>query len=1075
MSVNFNFLLNLSRDGGDVKLYPLEGYLGKLHFKSILTVLACFMFFVSVYAQNTLVRVAGTVTDSKETPIPGVGISLKGTNVKTVTDKDGKYTISVLDIKGILVFTYVGMDTREIPISNRQQINVVLNESSSELNQVVVVGYGTVNRKDLTGSVGQVDVKDLVKAPVASFSEALAGRIAGVQVSSSDGQPGSIQNIVIRGANSLTQDNSPLYVIDGFPTEAEDAILNPDDIESINVLKDASATAIYGARGANGVIVIETKKGKLGAPVITYNGSYGTNQQIKKMDLLSPYEFIKYHNEFNPTLTAQRYFTGGKTLASYQDVAGIDWQEQVSQNAPIQIHNIAIRGGRGGDSETRYAISGSIYDQEGAIINSGYGRKQGRASFEQTVSKSFRTGINANYSSINTYGQPVAIGESGSATSNVFYNVWGYRPLTGNGSNLEEELFDPEEFSGADIRVNPVINLNNSHLVGKRNDLLANAFIDYNITRNLKFRTTGSVKTQTRRDQTFYNSLTSRGSSLNPNNTLGVNGSVNYQEFNTWLNENTLTYKKTIKRHHAVEVLGGFTLQSDKFEQYGLAAMNVPNEDLGISGLDEGTPYENTTVRSSSSMISFLGRANYSYRSKYFLTASFRADASSKFARQNRWGYFPSAALSWRMSAEPFMKNMRFIDDAKLRISYGETGNNRVGNFSYLPSFNMNTTEGYSFNNGTPLPMITQGNLGNANLKWETTRQFNIGYDLSLFKKRVELTAEVYRKTTVDLLLNADLPYTTGYSTVFNNIGSIRNQGLEITLNTVNISSKNFTWTTNFNIAFNKNKILSLAENQQNRLTPLRWEFAYQEVPLYIAQVGKPAALFYGYVADGLYQLSDFNETAPGVYSLKPGIPNNGNATGLIKPGDVKFRDINGDGQVNAFDQTTLGSPIPLHTGGFSNNFAYKGFDLNVFFQWSYGGSIYNANRIIFEGERPRPNLNQFANVLNRWTPTNPDTDIPRAGGNAPVGTYSSRVIEDGSFLRLKTVQLGYTLPTSFTNKFSVKNLSFNVSAQNIFTWTNYSGMDPEVSVRYSVLTPGFDYAPYPRALTLVFGLKATL
>mgnify|MGYP003574903804 CR=1 FL=1 len=1045
-----------------------------LSMAAFLWLLCSLMMVTSAYAQGQSFKVSGTVKTRVGDPIPGVGIKLRGTGTATVSGNDGRYSLTVPNVKGTLVFTYIGFQTLEIPINNRQQINVMMEPSTSDLDQVVVVGYGTVAKSDLTGSVGQVAMDDLVKAPVASFTEALAGRIAGVQVSSGDGQPGSGLNIIIRGANSLTQDNSPLYVIDGFPTEAEDAILNPDDIESINILKDASATAIYGARGANGVIVVQTKRGKLGAPVITYNGSYGINKLIKKMDLLSPYEFIKYHNEFNPTLTAQRYFGDGRTLESYQGAAGIDWQDKVSQNSPIQIHNFAIRGGRGGETETRYSISGSIYDQEGAIINSGYGRKQGRAAFEQTISKSFKVGVNANYSVVNTYGQPVAIGESGSATSNVFYSVWGYRPLTGNGSNLEEELFDPEEFSGADLRINPVINLNNSHLLGKRNDLLANAFVDYNITPYLKFRTTGSVKSQTRRNETFYNSNTSRGSSNNPNNTLGVNGSVEYRESNTWLNENTLTYKKIVKKHHAVEVLGGFTMQYDDFENYGFKAMNVPNEELGISGLDEGTPYENETLRSSATMVSFLGRANYSYRSKYFLTASFRADGSSKFNPKNRWGYFPSAALSWRMSAEPFMKGINFISDAKLRISYGETGNNRVGNFSYLPNFVMNTTEGYSFNNSTPSAMITPGNLGNSNLRWETTRQLNIGYDLSLFKKRIELTAEVYRKTTVDLLLNADLPYSTGYSSVFNNIGSIQNQGLEFTLNTTNIRSKSFSWTSNFNIAFNRNKILSLAENQDNRLTPIRWEFAYQEVPLYIAQVGKPAALYYGYVFDGLYQVEDFNG-GPGSYTLKPGVPNNGNAPGLIRPGDVKFRDINGDGVVNAYDQTTLGSPLPLHTGGFNNNFNYKGFDLNVFFQWSYGGSIYNANRIIFEGERPRANLNQFATVINRWTPENPNTTIPRAGGNAPVGTYSSRVIEDGSFLRLKTVQLAYSLPSSLTNKFFVRNLSLNVSAQNIFTWTNYSGMDPEVAVRYSVLTPSFDYAPYPRALTLVFGLKATL
>ncbi|MBD1425743.1 SusC/RagA family TonB-linked outer membrane protein [Sphingobacterium arenae] len=1015
------------------------------------------------------------VSDDNNTPLEGVNVTVKGTSFVTTTDKQGRFVLTDVQEDATIILSRIGYVRKEIPLRGKKELEVALVEEASLMEEIVVVGYGEVLKKDLTGSVGQVRMDDIVKAPVASFTEALAGRVAGVQVSSNDGQPGEAMNIVVRGGNSLTQDNSPLYVIDGFPVEAEDAILNPDDIASINVLKDASATAIYGARGANGVVVVETKKGQIGNPVITYNGSYGSQQVTKKMDLLNPYEFVKYHYEFNPTLTEERYFVNGRDLESYRLVTGYDWQDKVTRTAPIQIHNIALRGGGGRDAQTRYSLSGSLYDQKGVIINSGYERAQVRASVEQIVNEKLTAGLNINYSSVGTHGQPVAIGESGSATSNLFYGVWGYRPITGNNIDLEDEFLDPEDFSGADLRINPIINANNTLMASKRNDLLLNSFVSYKILPELTLKVTGSYKGQVRRTDRFYNSLTSRGSNRNPNNTRGVNGSVEHQEVSTWLNENTLTYRKQFKKDHRIEALGGITMQGNNFGRYGFAAMNVPNEELGISGLDEGIPYSNTSLKSTSTLGSVLGRVNYHYQSKYYATVSFRADGSSKFPSYNRWGYFPSAALAWTVSREKFMQNLSFITNAKIRASFGTTGNNRVGDFVYLPSFTMNTYDGYSFNNGTPQPIITPNNLGNAKLKWETTQQIDMGMDLSLFNGRVDFTADLYRKTTRDLLLNASVPYTTGYAAVYSNIGSVRNEGLELTISSVNINTPKFKWESSFNIAFNRNKILELAENEDNRLTALPWEYAYAQVPLYMARLGSPAAMFYGFVFDGIYQLEDFDKLANGSYVLKGDVADNGNARSLIKPGDIRYKDVNGDGTVNAYDQTILGKPIPLHIGGFANNFSYDAFQLHVFFQWSYGNDVYNANRIIFEGERPRANLNQFASVIDRWTPENPSNTIPRAGGNAPVGTYSSRVIEDGSFLRLKTVALSYTLPSALTSKVALKKLSIDLTAQNLWTWTNYSGMDPEVSVRNSVLTPGFDYAPYPRSRTFVVGLKATL
>ena len=419
------------------------------------------------------------------------------------------------------------------------------------------------------------------------------------------------------------------------------------------------------------------------------------------------------------------------------------------------------------------------------------------------------------------------------------------------------------------------------------------------------------------------------------------------------------------------------------------------------------------------------------------------------------------------------MKNIKFIYDAKLRVGYGVTGNNRVGDFDYLSVLGQPTGSPYAFNNIINLGAIPIS-LGNANLKWETTSQGNIGYDLGLLNDRINLTVDVYRKTTFDLLLDADLPYTSGYSTVFKNIGKVRNQGVEFTLNTTNIKSKNFNWTSSFNISFNKTKVLELSDNQESLTRSVGWDNSFSSTPLYLTKVGGPMGQFYGFVFDGIYQLTDFDVSSSGAYTLKGNIVDNGNARNSIQPGDVKYKDINGDGLVNAKDQTIIGRGLPIHTGGINNNFSYKRFDLNVFLQWSYGNDVYNANRMVFEGNSlAKVNLNQFAEYANRWTPTNPSNTITRVRGEGPK-VYSSRVIEDGSYLRLKTVSLGYNFDEKILKKIKIKNLRVFASAQNLLTITNYSGMDPEVSVRNSALTPGFDYSAYPRARTIVFGLNTS-
>ena len=1017
--------------------------------------------------QQRQLKVSGKVTDIKGEPLSGVSVKLKGTNVGIATDILGAYSLNVPDISAVLVFSFLGYETKEV-VAGKSVLNVKLSDQNTGLNDVVIIGYGSQTKKDLTGSVSQVDMKDLLKAPVKSFDDALAARVSGVQVSGNDGQPGSLNNIVIRGGNSVTQDNSPLYVIDGFPLENPDYnVVNPADIESIDILKDASATAIYAARGANGVIIITTKKGKEGEPVINYSGYAGTQKVLKTMELLSAYEFVKYQNELNPTEAAKTYFVEGKTLDSYRDVEAINYQDYAFRTAIIQNHDIAVRGGT---KTTKYAISGNIFRQDGVFINSGFSRNQGRISLDQIVNKKVKIGANINLSNSVSSGTIVSAPNAQGASASALYGVWAYRPVASRNENLLEEFDDPEldgtKFS--DYRVNPIINAKNELKRRINNNLILNAYADYSISKYLTLRIKGGITTGLIRDENFNNSLTSSGSFL------GANGSL-YNTYTTnWLNENTITYKRSFNQAHNLEVLGGYTMQGNIYKYNGFSARDLMKEDLGLDGLDNSRSIIPASATSRWGLVSYLGRVNYNYRSKYLFTASIRADGSSKFLGDNRWGYFPSGSIAWRMSAEDFMKGISFINDAKLRVSYGATGNNRVSDFPFLSLIQINNAY-YSYNNQLPSPGLNVDQFGNPDLKWETTYQFNIGYDLQMFNGKINLVVDAYRKKTTDLLLNADLPFTTGLSSVFKNIGAMRNEGLEFSLNTVNVETKQFSWRSNFNISFNRNKVLALAEDQETLTKTVSLRSSHNNLYPYIAAVGKPVAQFYGLIWDGVYQLNDFEKLPDGRYILKADITTNGKTRASVQPGDVKYKDINGDLVVDSKDYTAIGRALPIHTGGFSNNFTYKNFDLNVFFQWSYGNDILNANRIFFEGnDIGTPHMNQYAIVKDRWTEENPSNTLYGTNGRGPAA-YSTRILEDGSFLRLKTVSLGYNLSSNWVKKLHLKSLRVHVSGQNLITWTKYSGMDPEVSVRNSVLTPGFDFSAYPRARVFTFGLNASL
>ena len=1044
------------------------------------------LFSVTVAMAQVLVR--GTVVDQTGESVIGASIQVKGTTQGTITDIDGKFSLGVPDKKSVIVVSFIGYATKELQVDTSKPMSIVLEEDTKVLDEVVVVGYQEVRKKDLTGSVAKADMNELLNTPVGSFDQTLGGRIAGVNVSSSEGTPGGTMNIVIRGNNSLTQDNSPLYVIDGFPVEdaAIASTINPSDIESLDILKDASATAIYGARGANGVVIITTKKGKVGKAQITYDGSVTMHHVTRTIPMMDAYEFVKLQAETYPASIANS--TGGYlmeyqgkqwTLDDYRGIFQYDWQDEILRTALQHNHNIRLTGGTEG---VRYNASVSYYNQDGILLNSGYERFQARAN---TVIKRDKLDISltTNYSrSIQTGRTPSETSYSG--MNNLFYSVWGYRPVTYPNKSMESLLNDVKDEaidSSNDYRFNPIRSLKEEYRKYYINNLQLNGYVSYEFIKGLKLKVSGGYTYDARKNDQFNNSNTRYGG---PTSTDKVNAQIIRNERLTWLNENTLTYQTNIKKKHFFNSLVGITFQNSDYEYYSLKSTHIPNESLGMAGMADGTLSSSSSLKSSWSMMSYLARLNYNYKSKYYATASFRADGSSKFSKKHRYGYFPSGSLAWNFMEEEFMAPIKKVVGAgKLRVSWGLTGNNRIGEYDYYALLQMlKEKQGdyisngsipsgvYPFDNDMSSVGMVPVSLPNEDLKWETTEQWNVGLDLSFFNERLNFTADVYRKTTRDLLLEASLPLVSGYYSATKNIGKVRNDGLELSLSTVNVQTKDFTWTSDFNIAFNKNEVLELAENQLSLTTAARFDQNYNSQPSYIAKVGLPMGMMYGYIYEGTYKYDDFVKSGNS-YTLKDNVPYFSSEANT-QPGMPKYKDVNGDGIIDTNDRTIIGRGLPIHTGGFTNSFTYKGFDLSVFFQWSYGNDIMNANRLFFENAGGKKDLNQFASYANRWTPENPESDIPAATKSASNNVISSRIIEDGSYLRLKTVTLGYTFPKALIAKAKLSNARVYVAAQNLWTWTSYSGYDPEVSVRNSALTPGLDFSSYPRAFTLSFGVN---
>lgn len=1059
---------------------------------SLITTFVMLFCATDLFAQG--VTVTGRVIDATGEPLIAVTVYEDGNTANgTMTDIDGNYTLNVSSAKATVVFSCLGFAEVKEMVGLRKTINVTLAEEQLSIDaaEVVSVGYGSVTRRDLTGSVSKVDMGDIMKASVTNFDQALTGKVAGVVVTTSDGALGSEANITIRGNNSLTQSSAPLYIIDGFPTESSLATaMNSADIESIDILKDASATAIYGARGANGVIVITTKQGVEGKPKINFSSSWTVSHIANKADLMNGYEFVELQNEIfalsgntNSYLKPSEHdLSAGIETYSLEDYLDEsrwnDWQDNIYRTSFSQNYNLSISGGSK-EAGNRYNVSMSVVDQNGIIVKSNFKRYQGKVNFQQKLGKKVTFDFMANYSRQITSGvTPTNAQQSSSATGWLIYSVWGYRPVKpkaqwGEEGDMVDEMIDADVASSNDYRFNPAMTVRNEYRKTLVDYLNASGGITWDILDDLKLKITGGYTINKRRREEFNGTQTYTGYEGSPSG-KGINGGIYWNDKMSWVNDNTLTYTKRFNRKHNFTFLAGFTLSGEKFDYKGTYATQMTTESLGLNGLHTGSYQTVTPWQYDWTMMSGFFRVNYNYKYKYYFTGSFRADGSSKFPSTNRWGYFPSAGFSWNINREDWLKDKTWLSNAKFRASWGLTGNNRTTTpydfYSQIATLPGNPDSYDYVFDGNIVSGYYPSNMSNEKLKWETTEQYNVGFDFSAFDSRIKLTFDWYLKNTRDLLLQATIPASSGYTSAMLNVGSMQNKGYEVTLDLVPVQKKNFSWNMNFNIAINRNKVTALTNDQYSLLRSVSWDQRFNAQYPYITQVGKPSGMMYGFIYEGTYKLDEFNGG-----SLKDGIPYMTSVgQEKVQPGDPKYRDINHDGLIDDNDRTVIGCGQPLHTGGFGNTFNFYGFDLNIFFSWSYGNDVINANRLYFENGSIT-NTNQLKSYKNRWTVDNPDSDIPRVGADiASMFVYSSRVVEDASFLRLRNVTLGYTLPRKVLRKMNFDTMRFYISGENLWTLTNYSGPDPEVSTRNSVLTPGFDWSAYPRALGVTAGLSLT-
>ena len=1019
---------------------------------------------ISLYAQNATLK--GVIVDETDTPLIGATVQVKGTSTGSITDFDGNYTIKA-NKGAVITFSYIGYKTQEIKFTGQPTVNIKMVPDNQTLDEVVVVGYGTMKRSDLTGSVASIAAKDVEGFKTSSVAGALGGQIAGVQITSTDGTPGAGFSINIRGVGTLTGDSSPLYIVDGFEVDDIDYLSN-SDIESIEILKDASSSAIYGARAANGVVLISTKSGKVGKPIINYNGSASYRKISKKLDVLSPYEFVKLQGEVNSKYSDSYFKTGNddngnpyryQSLDDYIGVSGVNWQDETFNPTWSQDHSLSIMGGT---EDTKYNASFSRYIENGIFKNSGFNKTTGKFRLDQKLSKSLSFNFTVNYALTNREG----VGTSGdSGRFNMLAQILSARP-TGGLKLTDEELLasaiDPEMLESGEslAQVNPV-KQTESVTNNKRAEMWSgNASATWQIIKGLTFKTSGTYNTTNNRTDIFYKD----GSKEAYRNGQKPYGRTQMGRDVRWTNSNNLTWKQKVKKHNYDIMLGHEV--SFKSTEYLLGeAMDFPFDNLGNDYLGLGaTPSRVESSYSEKTLLSFFARGNYNYDNRYLFTATVRADGSTVFSNKNKWGFFPSFSAAWRVSEEAFMKDVEWVSNFKVRLGWGIVGNDRISNYLSMDLYEANK---YGIGNNT-VTVLTPKQLKNANLKWEGASSVNLGVDLGFFDNRLNVTADFFIKDTKDLLLAQSLAHVTGFDSQMQNIGKIQNKGIELSLNSTNIQTRNFTWQTNFNISFIKNTLKGLASGVESMYARSGFDSNFTAYD-YIATVGQSLGLIYGYEFDGIYQSSDFYTTPDNQLILKEGITNNARY-GTVKPGVVKYKDQDGDGIITTNDRTVIGNAMPKWYGGITNTFNYKGIDFSFMFQFNYGNDIYNATRLYATQSRSG-RRNMLAEVADRWSPTNASNKVPSQDGYIVNDVYS-RFIEDGSFLRLKNITLGYTLPHKWTRKFHASKLRIYATGQNLFCISGYSGYDPEVnSASSNPMTPGLDWGAYPKSRVFTFGI----
>jgi len=1031
-----------------------------------------FLLFITagIQAQNTTPliqsKLDGTVVDAiTNQPIIGASVTIKGTTHGVVTDAEGKFYFQTgQKFPYTLIVSYIGYKKLEI-IVEKNPVIINLKEERQELDELVVVGYGTQKRKDITGSVASVPKANLSQV-TSSADNLLRGAVAGVVVTQSSGRPGASSSVRIRGGNSITAGNEPLYVVDGILIYNDNnnssagvtyagasvnvlSTINPADIESIEVLKDASATAIYGSRGANGVVIITTKKGTKGQDNISYQGYFGFQNISKKLKLMNASEWASLRNDVQASIGQAPSFSPAQ-IEALKTSGNYDWQSAAFVTAaPVQSHNLSFSGG---DEKSRYAISAGYFDQDGIVLGSDFKRISLRANYERNYSQKFKFGVNANYTNSIANGVGTNGGAAAGRNPNPLVSVVLTAPVVPikNADGSYNVTNNPYATSVNGYVPNPINDLENTTNETKLNRILTSLFGEYKFNKELTAKVAVSGDVLNTKQNYYAPSNTTTGAG-----TKGL-ASIGERLVSSILNENTLTYNTNFGQDHKFSALGGYTLQYTKGEVVNAGAQTFVNDANTYNALQDGVAVKPYSEAYESVLKSWLARVNYSYKGKYNFTLSGRADGSSRFGSESLWGYFPSAGFSWNITDEEFANNIKGVTEAKLRITAGTTGNQEIGN--YLPLASMGSVN-YSFG-GTLYTGLAPTRLANPDLKWEKTNQYNVGLDLSLLDRRINFVFDVYYKKTKDLLINVPVPLSSGYATVLQNIGGVENKGFEVGVTTENIKTENFAWNSNIVFSLNRNKVTEIGNGVDQFFPVVPNGSLLQQQPVTV-KVGLPLGTFWGYRTNGIFQTQEEVNTQPKINSLAN-----------TKVGDRKYVDTNGDGVITALDKGNLGTSQPKFVGSFSNTVSYNDFDLNFSFQGAYGGKIFNA--LNQQLEISTLGTNAAATLNDRWTPTNPSNEIPRAS-SSPLGIVSERYVEDASFLRLKLITLGYTLPKSVSKKLGTKSVKIYVSAENLITWTKYTGYDPEVSsYEQNNLYPGIDFGSYPNSKTFISGLNVT-